>query len=207
MIRVWRVPFSTNVERVALALGHKDLQVEWVDVDLRDRSAVLEASGQPLVPVLEEDGRVVADSTAILEYLEERHPDPALYPPDEARRTEAALLIDWFNRVWKKAPNELDRTLSLDERVEKRVRAQAEELRRSRDRFEALLAGRPYMLGDEFTAVDCAFFPFLTYGVIGVDPGDTEPFHRILLDHLELQGEYPRLEAWIRRVDEHPRAH
>jgi hypothetical protein len=28
MIRVWRIPFSTNVERVALALAHKRLAVD-----------------------------------------------------------------------------------------------------------------------------------------------------------------------------------
>jgi glutathione S-transferase len=205
MIRVWRIPFSTNVERVALALGHKGLAAEWVDVPRDDRAAVVAVSGQPLVPVLEEDGHVVADSTAILEYLEERYPDPPLYPRDEARRAEAVLLIDWFNRVWKKPPNELERMLSIEERVERRVRAQAEELERSRDRFEALLVGRRYMLGDEFTAVDCAFFPFLKYGLLH-DPNDTEPFHRILVEHLALDGRHPRLEAWIRRVAEHPRA-
>jgi hypothetical protein len=29
-VRIWRIPFSTNVERVALALGHKGLTAEWV---------------------------------------------------------------------------------------------------------------------------------------------------------------------------------
>ena len=131
MIRVWRIPFSTNVERVALALGHKGLEAEWVDVDRNDRTTVIEASGQPLVPVLEDDGRLVADSTAIFEYLDERYPDPPLYPRDESRRAEAVLLIDWFNRVWKKPPNELERALSVEERVEKRIRAQVEELGRA----------------------------------------------------------------------------
>jgi len=114
MIRVWRIPFSTNVERVALALGHKGLAAEWVDVDRNDRTTVIEASGQPLVPVLEDDGKLIADSTAIFEYLEERYPDPPLYPRDEARRAEAVLLIDWFNRVWKRPRNEhvvMDSTL------------------------------------------------------------------------------------------------
>jgi len=35
---------------------------------------------------------------------------------------------------------------------------------------------------------------------------DDEEFHLVLREHLELAGRYPRLEAWIRRVDEHPRA-
>ena len=53
MIRVLRIPLSTNVERVALALAHKGLEVEWVDVDPDDRSPVVALSGQELVPVLE----------------------------------------------------------------------------------------------------------------------------------------------------------
>ncbi len=205
MIRVWRIPFSTNVERVALALAHKGLDVEWVDVPRLERDAVVAVSGQPLVPVLEEDGRVVADSTAILEYLEQRYPEPPLYPTNEARRAEARVLIDWFNRVWKRPPNELERAMTAVGRAESRVQDLAEELERSRGLFESLLADRDYLLGDEFTAVDCAFFPFLKYGLIH-DPDDDEPFHRILVEHLRLDGRYPRLEGWIRRVDARPRA-
>ena len=200
MIRVWRIPFSTNVERVALALGHKGLDVEWVDVDPADRTPVREVSGQDLVPVLEEDGRILHDSPAILEYLEARYPDPPLYPRDEARRAEATLLIDWFNRVWKRPPNLL--TVRPDD---ERAPEWAEELEQSRDLFEALLADRRYLLGDEFTAVDAIAFPFLKYGLI-FDPADDEPFHRVLIDHLALDGRYPRLEEWIRRVDGRPRA-
>jgi len=66
---------------------------------------IYEKNPLDLVPVLEEDGRILYDSTAILEYLESRYPEPALYPRDEARRAEATLLVDWFNRVWKRAPN------------------------------------------------------------------------------------------------------
>lgn len=200
MIRVWRIPFSTNVERVALALGHKGLDVEWVDIDPADRTPVREVSGQDLVPVLEEDGRILHDSPAILEYLEARYPDPPLYPRDESRRAEATLLIDWFNRVWKRPPNLL--TVRPDD---PRAPEWAEELAQSLDLFEALLGDRPYLLGDEFTAFDAIAFPFLKYGLI-FDPADDEPFHRVLIDHLALDGRYRRLEEWIRRVDARPRA-
>ena len=61
MLRAYRVPFSTNVERIALALGHKRLEAEWVEVDPSDRSEVEQVSGQPLVPVLVDDGHVVFD--------------------------------------------------------------------------------------------------------------------------------------------------
>jgi glutathione S-transferase len=201
VIRVYRIPFSTNVERVALGLAAKGLPATWIDVDPSDRTPVREISGQDLVPVaVFDDGTVLADSTVILEELERRHPDPPLYPLDEPRRTEVRLFADWFNRVWKRAPNELDAELRRDELDRERATALAAELAGSRAHFEALLTGRDYLYGDEFGAADCIAFPFLKYALI-FDPADGEPFHRILIEHLALGGQYPRLEAWIRRVD------
>ena len=180
--------------------------MEWLDVDPADRSPVRLASGQNLVPVaVFPDGSVVADSTAILEELERRHPNPPLYPPDEPRRTELQLFVDWFNRVWKRPPNDLDAELARDEPDAARVKALQTELAGSRTHFEALLAGRDYLFGEKLSAADCVAFPFLKYGLI-FDPADDEPFHRILVEHLAFEGSYPRLEAWIRRVDEARRA-
>jgi glutathione S-transferase len=199
-VRVYRIPFSTNVERVALALGHKGIDVEWVDVDPADRTPVRELSGQELVPVLvADDGEVVSDSTVILRWLEERHRNPPLWPPDEAGRAELDLFLDWFNRVWKRPPN-----LLADEPGRADAPELAAELRGSLDLFEGLLAGRDHLFG-AFSAADCAAFPFLKYGLIH-DPADDEPFHRVLIEHLALDGGYPRLEAWIGRVDARPRA-
>ena len=79
-LRLYRIPFSTNVERVALALAYKGADVEWVDIDPNDRSEVVRVSGQELVPVLVEGDRVLTDSPVILEYLEECFPEPPLYP-------------------------------------------------------------------------------------------------------------------------------
>ena len=73
-LTLYRIPFSTNVERIALALAHKGVEVEYVDVDPDDRTPVIEISGQELVPVLVDGDLVLSDSPAILEYLEERFP-------------------------------------------------------------------------------------------------------------------------------------
>jgi glutathione S-transferase len=67
-----------------------------------------------------------------------------------------------------------------------------------------LLGGRDYLFGD-FGVADCIAFPFLKYAVLH-DPADDELFHRILVEHQRLDGRFPRLDAWIRRVDERPRA-
>ena len=205
-MRVWRIPYSTNVERVALALGHKGLEVEWIDVEPADRGEVARLSGQALVPVLEEDGgRVVADSLAILRRLEELEADPPLFPRDEARRAEVDLFLRWFDGLWKRAPNLLDAELSRARPRQTRLRRLAEEMRESLPLFEGLLAGRDFLLGD-FGAADCAAFPFLKYGLFGLPEGDDELFHAILAEHLALGDAFPRLGAWVRRVDGRPRA-
>ena len=203
-MRVYRIPFSTNVERVALVLAHKGLEVEWVDVDPRDRSPVEEVSGQPLVPVLVDGDEAVADSTAIIRHLEARHPQPPVWPEQPARRAEVDVFVDWFNRVWKRAPNEIEAEREQPDPDQALIDELGAELSSSLDLFEALLDGRDYLYG-EFGVADCIAFPFLRYAV-DRDPEDDEPFHQILRDYLALDGSYPRVEAWIARVDEHPRA-
>jgi len=204
VLRLYRIPFSTNVERVALALAHKGIEVEWVDVDPADRTPVREVSGQDLVPVLvEEDGSVTYDSTRILARLEELHPDPPLYPRDPARRAEVEVFLDWFNRVWKRPPNALDVELGKAEPDTALLEELAAELAASRDVFEGLLAGREHLFG-ELSVADCAAFPFLRYARYS-DPDDEERFHLILVEHLRPLDAYPRLAAWLERMEARPR--
>ncbi|HLX21369.1 MAG TPA: glutathione S-transferase family protein [Gaiellaceae bacterium] len=196
LIRVYRIPFSTNVERVALAAGHKGLAVEWIDVDDADRSPVEAVSGQRLVPVLVAGDEIVTDSPVILEWLDARFPDPPLLPRDPARRAEVRVFCDWFNRVWKRAPNAINDdgpTEALDA-----------EMRGAVELFEALLADRDYLFA-EFGLADVTAFPFLKYPVLGTAAGDADSFHRVLVDFMPLRPESP-LRDWVRRVDAHPRS-
>jgi glutathione S-transferase len=205
MLRLYRAPFSTNVERVALGLAHKGLEVESVQISYEDRSPVVEVSGQGFVPVLVDGDEVVVDSTRILRHLEERWPDPPLFPRDPARCAELDVFLDWFNEVWKEAPNGIEDEKELDDPDERRIDELAGRMRASLDVFEGLLDGRDYLFGDEFSAADCAAFPFLKYGALR-DPADDELFHLILEEHLALNDEHPRLRDWIARVNERPRA-
>jgi maleylacetoacetate isomerase len=166
---------------------------------------VVEVSGQGLVPVLVDDDVVVPDSVAILRYVEEKWPEPPLFPPDAARRAELDVFLDWFNEVWKVAPNAIEDELEGDSPDRRRVERLAERMRGSLDLFERLLDGRDHLFGDELSAADCAAFPFLKYGLFR-DPADDELFHRILEEHLQPGDGHPRLRDWIARVNERPRA-
>ena len=206
MIRVYTIPFSTNVERVALALAVKGLEAEEVPVDPRDRSVLVELSGQDLVPVIDHGGRIVADSPVVLEYLEEQQPDPPLYPADLTRRAEMGVFIDWFNRVWKVAPNAIVAELGGADPDEQRIAALCDEMAAAIDLFEALLGDRDYLMGDTLSAADLIAFPFVKYATREPDDADDEPFHHVLHEYQPLEERHTRLPAWIDRVDALPRA-
>lgn len=206
MRRLYTIPWSTNVERIRLALAYKDLPVELVEVDPADRGPIRAASGQDLVPVLvEDDGTVVFDSPVVLEHIERRYPDPPLWPADPARRAETDVFIEWFNRVWKGPPNEIEAEMGKPDPDAARIDRLGRWMTAALDRFEGLLAGRDHLLGDAFSAADVTAFPFLRYALLR-DPGDQELFHLILEKWMPLGDDHPRLTAWIRRLDERPRA-
>lgn len=206
MMRLYRARFSTNVERVALALAHKGLEVESVWIDDADRSPVERVSGQPLVPVLElDDGGVVLDSMQIVRVLEERVPSPPLYPADAIGRARMISFVDWFNDRWKLAPNEIAAEIASEAPNLARIDALAGQMAAALDRFERMLTGRTFLIGDTFSAADCAAYPFLKYAQWR-EVEDDELFHRVLDGYQKLGDDHPRLAAWIARVDGFPRA-
>jgi maleylpyruvate isomerase len=83
---------SSASYRVRIALNLKGLAYEQIPIHLRRRGGEQFAASyktinpQALVPALEDNGRIVTQSLAIIEYLEERYPKPPLLPADPADR-------------------------------------------------------------------------------------------------------------------------
>ena len=204
VIRVYRIPFSTNVERIALAAGYKGLALEYVDVPDEDRSQIVRVSGQELVPVLEHEGRVLTDSPRILEYLEATFPKPPLLPSNPAKQAEIRIFCDWFNRAWKRPPNLYFAEGEKAEPDPARLEELGGRIAASVPLFEDLLAGRDFLFG-QLSLADVTAFPFLKYATIW-EEGDPYRFHEILRDHLRLEDGFPRLAAWVLRMDALPRA-
>src|SRR2546423_401593 len=90
-----RCPFCA---RVRIVLAEKGVEYENVQIDLADRPAWLyEKNPLGKVPVLEDGAFVLPESPVIMEYLEERYPEPPLLPADPGERGLARLWIDRFD--------------------------------------------------------------------------------------------------------------
>jgi glutathione S-transferase len=73
-------PFCAKVRKI---LDYKGAEYNLVEVDYLDRSELLEASGQLMVPALTlESGETIIDSDRIAARLETEYPEPTIFPPD-----------------------------------------------------------------------------------------------------------------------------
>lgn len=89
----WR---SGTSYRTRIALNLKRLTYDQIGVDLRTGAqksdTFLALNPQGLVPALETDGAVLTQSPAILEWLEEAHPEPPLLPADPVARAHVRAM-------------------------------------------------------------------------------------------------------------------
>jgi len=75
-------------QRVRIVLNLKRIPYEYVAIPSLSSDAYRRLNPQRLMPALEVDGRVVAQSMAIIELLEELFPEPSIFPGDPILRAE-----------------------------------------------------------------------------------------------------------------------
>lgn len=165
---LYHFPLDPASRQARLALGEKRLPFEPVVVRYWEQPAdfaKLNPSGLTPVLVEVEGGRriVVCEVRAILEHLEEQHPQPNLLGHDPAERAEARRLMQWFDR---KFDGEVEAFL-LHEKLEKRLtkmgapdlsnmRLGREALRSHLGYMEGLLGVRDWLAGARLTLADFA---------------------------------------------------
>jgi len=165
--------------RVRIALAEKGIEYETVEIDLDDRPAwIYEKNPLGRVPVLEEDTFVLAESAVIDEYLDERYPEPPLWPADPAARALGRMLVFRFD--------ELSRAYYALRRGEDGAR----------ERLDAVLATlaealqeQRFLSGPEFGLADIAYIPWILRARDRMDV-DLERF--------------PALSEWVGRLAERP---
>ncbi len=183
----WR---SSSSYRVRLALHFKELPFEYVAVALNkgEQHERAHRDRNPLgtVPLLEveHEGRVIeiAQSVAIVEYLEERYPQKPLFPRDVLARAAMRGMVELVNSGIQPFHN-----LSTLQFVQNELKADEKKFSthfirlglEALEAFAARSAGR-FLVGDAFTWADACLLPQL-YGArrFGVETAPFATLHRI----------------------------
>lgn len=159
------LPLSPFCRKVRIALGEKALPFTLREQKVWERNReFLALNPAGMAPVLElEDGGVIADSNAIVEFLDEIAPTPPLIGKDPMQRAETRRLVAWFD---DKFHREVTRHL-YGEKVQKRlmgggapdsaaIRAGKSNFRHHLDYIAWLSTRRNWLAGNDFSLADIA---------------------------------------------------
>jgi glutathione S-transferase len=165
--------------RARIALAEKGIEFEAFEIDLDDRPQwIYEKNATGRVPVVEEDAWILPESSVIMEYLEERYPDPPLLPADPADRALA--------RVWIFRHDDFTKPYYALRRGENGA---AERLVAELAKLDAALERQPWLTGAAYGLADIAYVPWVLRArdMLGVS-----------LD------EFPAVRSWLDRLEERP---
>lgn len=96
MLELYQFELSQYSEKVRLILDYKGLEYRKIEVTPGvGQLEVYQLAGQRQVPVLKDGATVVADSTEIAKYLDQKYPDRPLFPTDPKQRGLCLLMEEW----------------------------------------------------------------------------------------------------------------
>jgi glutathione S-transferase len=165
--------------RVRIVLAEKDVEYEPIEIDLTDRPAwIYEKNSTGRVPVLEEDGWLLPESTVIMEFLEDRYPEPPLLAADPADRALA--------RLWIFRHDDFTKPYYALRRAEDGAAARFDS---ELGKLDVALTQRAWLGGPAFGLADIAYVPWVLRA-------------RDLLG-VSLEG-FPAVGAWVAQLVERP---
>ncbi len=188
-------PFSSYCQKVLIALWEKEIPFTYrhlEDAGAAEERAALWPFGK--FPVLVDDGRVIAESSIIIEHLELYHAGAVRLLPEDRK---AALKIRFMDRFFDNhVMTPVQKAVSAALRGEDAREEAAQALETAYGWLETKLAGRTWAAGEAFSIADCAAAAALFYA---------DWVHRIAPDFPVLRAYRSRLLArpsFARAVEE-----
>jgi RNA polymerase-associated protein len=186
-----KCPFG---HRAAMVIREKNLQAELRFFEAGKRPPELEAVGPRAKSPTVFDGETrVYDSAVVLEYLEERYPQPALMPKESPQRAEVRMLIARYNdEIGPKNMALVTEILFKKERDEAKIAEAKKAFLDALVPWNEYFKGRTYAVGDALSLADITmytFFPSLKAHA-----------------NLEIPGSLTHLRAWHDRLKSRPSA-
>lgn len=162
-LQLYAHPFSSYCWKVLIALWEKQLDFDYRSLEDPENGARLkELWPVGKFPLLVHDGRVIPETSVIIEYLDQIAPPPPLIGGDPV---EVRLLDRVFDSYVMNVMQ-----IVVNEYIVRRDALRADDIAEARARLElvyvwldARLAGRTWAAGESFSMADCAGAPALFY--------------------------------------------
>ncbi len=168
MLKVWGRATSSNVQKAMWAIGEIGLAHERIDVGGAfgglDTAQFRAMNPNGLIPVIEDQGRFLWESNAILRYLAGRHGAGGLYPADPWTRALADQWMDWVLTTLNPAFGQIFVSLVRtppSKQDPKAIAAAAAHTGQVLGILDRRLAASAFVAGPDLTMGDIAFGPIL----------------------------------------------
>jgi glutathione S-transferase len=178
--RLFNSKFSMFCEKIRVVLNMKKVPYDVVDVRADERKSLIEFSNQRKVPTMDFDGRCIQDSTILASYLEEKHPEPTIYPDNPSDKGLCLMLEDWADEDLNGAVMSFRRA-KTEEDVSQAEKGLAVHL----ENLDLLYSGRDFVFG-QMTLADISIYAQLHYLYTSLDR--------------EIDSGYTNVHAFIERM-------
>jgi glutathione S-transferase len=192
----WRVLLAAELKRIP----YESRLLEFGKGDLK-KPDFLALNPRGKVPAIRDGDFVLAESIAILAYLERKYPEPPLLgrTPEETGRIWSA--ISTFEAYMREATTPLNRWLFGDKPRTAEIDEARVQVGRELDRLEARLADHDWLVGEAVSAADVVWFPTVrTY----IRAAARNAARATEVNLHPLAGVYPNLARWVGRIEALP---
>lgn len=194
MLKLYDFPMSPRARKPRIVLAEKGLPYEKVTIDItkgdQKKPEYLAINPYGKVPALQDDGINVYESTIIMEYLNDKYPNPPLLPADPGQRARARVLMHYGDNVYDSALGAIVGQVFFKPKgqADQEVITKAkQDLNVCFERLERELGSQDYLLGSQFTLADICFLTWSSlFGPLQV----------------EIPSHCSRVQAWCKRMQE-----
>jgi len=194
----WRVLLALEVKQI----DYESNRLSFTDEDLKS-DEYLTISPRGKVPAIRDGSVTVHESIAIIRYLEDLKPEPALFGNDPAERSKIwCSIMEIMNYI---EPNILDyaRTIFYGELADKKQIAitAREAIENELTNLDASLKNKDYLASDKLSAADIVLYPVVPFLSRAALKENTEEVSGKLR---AIDENYPSIGTWCKRIESIP---
>ena len=205
MLKLYGFSISPNHNKVKLALLEKGIEFEEVMQSPSQEESFLKRSAMGKIPLMEVDGQFFAESSAMLDYLENAFPAAPLLPADPYERAKCREMMQiielYVSGAGTAADAELINAAFFGAPISEDAKNAAEKtIQRGLNAVARLAKFAPFIMGSKFTQADCVAFPrlgfvaLLTAKVLGKDLTASIPG---LAEYMKYMSDRPAVQKLI----------